>query len=121
MGQQQLLLIVVGVVIVGLAVVLGFSMFQDAGQAGKVDGAISYTQNMGRQCASSLQRGEAFGGYNSIGSWVTAHPSGSTAIGTYQTSAEPDSTLRTSWLIDGNTYTIDVDVANGEISSSPGN
>ena len=118
MGQQQLLLIVVGVVIVGLAVVLGFNMFEDAAIAGKTDSAIAYTQNLGREAASSIQRGPTFGGYADLDAWLVDHTGETTALGEYFTSGTGDS-LACFWsLMDVETS---VNIVTGNVSSTPTN
>jgi len=122
MGSQQLLLIVVGVVIVGLAVVLGFNMFEDSADKGRVDAAISYSQNLSRDAVSSLQRGEAMGGNADLASWVTGHPSGSTAIGGYTISANIGAdSLLFNWALlpDGDVVNIGVGLYSGGVNVSP--
>ena len=121
MGSQQLLLIVVGVVIVGLAVVLGFGMFEDSANAGKVDAAVSYSQNVAKDAASSILRGQAMGGYDSFENWALAvnNASGVTAIGDYGV-AYADSILTFAWgFTDGSAATVTVNPTSGEVTTTP--
>ena len=46
MGQQQLLLIVLGVIIVGIAVVVGISVFTASSSSSNQDAVISDLQNI---------------------------------------------------------------------------
>ena len=73
MGSQQLLLIVVGVVVVGLAVVLGFQMFESAANSGYTDSAVAISQDIARNAGSSLTRGIMLGGSASLTDWTSAH------------------------------------------------
>jgi len=73
MGQQQLLLIVVGVIIVGLASILAFDMIEDAQLNGAIDNAISVSQNYIRECAGECIKGTVLGGYYSPPYWVDAN------------------------------------------------
>ena len=121
MGSQQLLLIVVGVVIVGLAVVLGFGMFEDSANAGKVDAAVSYSQNVAKDAASSVLRGVAMGGYDTFENWANAGENGSgvTAIGDYSV-AYADDSLRFVWLFtDLSTAAVTINPETGGVTTTP--
>ena len=121
MGSQQLLLIVVGVVIVGLAVVLGFGMFEDSANAGKVDAAVSYSQNVAKDAASSVLRGQAMGGYDSFENWALAvdNATGITAIGSYSVTYL-DPILTFDWAFtDGSVATVTVNPTSGGVTTTP--
>ncbi len=47
MGQQQLLLIVLGVIIVGIAVVVGINLFNANAEEAAKDGVVSDCTNLG--------------------------------------------------------------------------
>jgi len=123
MGQQQLLLIVVGVVIVGLAVVLGFNMFQDAAESGTYDSAVALTQNIGRQAASSVMRGAELGGYADAEAWATANATMAfTGFGDAALSGAGD-VITAIWTFDNGTpaCTTLVNIETGAISNTPSN
>ena len=72
MGQQQLLLLVLGIVIVGLAVVVGIQAFSENQQKANLDALV----NDGVRIASDLQawslKPQAFGGPASGEDWTDA-------------------------------------------------
>ena len=47
MGQQQLLLLVVGIIIVAVAVVIGINQFGNAADQGEVDNVVQAMQHIG--------------------------------------------------------------------------
>jgi hypothetical protein len=47
MGQQQLLLIVLGVIVVGIAVVVGINLFNASAEEANKDGIVSDCTNLG--------------------------------------------------------------------------
>ena len=72
MGQQQLLLLVLGIVIVGLAVVVGIQAFSENQQKANLDAMV----NDGVRIASDLQawslKPQAFGGPATGEDWTNA-------------------------------------------------
>jgi hypothetical protein len=62
MGQQQLLLIVVGVIVVALAVVVGINQFGTAGKSGAVDAVVSAHQFIGTEALGYYTRPTSYGG-----------------------------------------------------------
>lgn len=62
MGQQQLLLIVVGVVIVGIAVVVGIQMFGQQSASSNLDAVISDLQNIGAKAHQYYTKPTGMGG-----------------------------------------------------------
>ena len=84
MGQQQLLLIVLGVIIVGVAVIFGIFLFRQSSIDGKRDMLI----NEGIQVANNAREyyhkpmGYGGGGFSFTG-WVIPDPMLSSANGTY--------------------------------------
>jgi len=123
MGQQQLLLIVVGVVIVALAVVLGFNMFQDAAESGTYDSAVAMTQNIGRQAASSVMRGEDLGGYSTAALWCGANtPKEFDGFGSAALTANGD-VITAIWTFDNAVpvCTTTVNIETGAITNNPSN
>ena len=71
MGQQQLLLIVLGVIIVGIAIAVGISMFKSNAQSSNRDQVINDLNNLAakaqqyyRKPTSMAGGGQSFGGFN---------------------------------------------------------
>ncbi len=89
MGQQQLLLIVLGVIIVGIAVVVGINLFNANAEESTKDGVVSDCTNLGAMAQQYYKKPTSMGGGgNSFTGWIlpgTGVPGGldSTAYGLY--------------------------------------
>ena len=67
MGQQQLLLIVLGVIIVGIAVVVGINLFNANAEEAAKDGIVSDCTNLGAMAQQHYKKpGSMGGGSNSF-------------------------------------------------------
>ena len=62
MGQQQLLLIILGVIVVGIAVVVGITMFQDNAISANRDAVTNDLVNLGARAQQYYRRPLALGG-----------------------------------------------------------
>jgi hypothetical protein len=62
MGQQQLLLIVLGVIIVGIAVVVGINLFNANAEEAAKDGIVSDATNLGAMAQQHYKKPAAMGG-----------------------------------------------------------
>ena len=62
MGQQQLLLIVLGLIVIGVAVAIGMSLFRAHAINSKRDILINETIDMAAQAISYYKRAREFGG-----------------------------------------------------------
>ena len=62
MGQQQLLLIILGVIVVGIAVVVGISMFQDNAISANRDAVTNDLVNLGARSQQFYRRPPSLGG-----------------------------------------------------------
>lgn len=62
MGQQQLLLIILGVIVVGIAVAVGITMFADSAASSNRDAITSDLQNLASQAQQFYRRPNAMGG-----------------------------------------------------------
>lgn len=62
MGQQQLLLIVLGVIVVGIAIVVGINLFNANAQQANRDGVISDLQNLAAMAQAHFKKPAAMGG-----------------------------------------------------------
>ncbi len=56
MGQQQLLLIILGVIVVGIAVVVGITMFQDNAISANRDAVTNDLVNLGARAQQFYRR-----------------------------------------------------------------
>jgi len=71
MGQQQLLLLVLGIVIVGLAVVVGIQAFSDGAQQAEIDAATMDAVRIASLAQAWAQKPTAFGGNGATSATVT--------------------------------------------------
>jgi hypothetical protein len=62
MGQQQLLLIILGVIVVGIAVVVGITMFQDNAISANRDAVTNDLINLGARAQQFYRRPISLGG-----------------------------------------------------------
>jgi len=62
MGQQQLLLIVLGVIVVAIAVVVGFNMFNSNAISSNRDSLVSDLNNLGTMAQEYWRKPSAMGG-----------------------------------------------------------
>jgi hypothetical protein len=62
MGQQQLLLIVLGVIVVGIAIVVGINLFNANSVAANRDSVISDINNLGAMAMSHYKKPASMGG-----------------------------------------------------------
>jgi hypothetical protein len=84
MGQQQLLLIVLGTIIIGIAVVIGINLFQQDSIDNKRDIVVNECQNLATLAVQYYQKPAALaGGGNSFTGWSVPNDLKSTANGSY--------------------------------------
>ena len=62
MGQQQLLLLVIGVIIAGLAVVAGLTAFQEASRKDEADSLVSHTLDVATSAYYWKSKNDPFAG-----------------------------------------------------------
>jgi type II secretory pathway pseudopilin PulG len=127
MGQQQLLLIILGVIIVGVAIAVGISMFSGQSIQSNKDAILSDLNNLGADAYQWKIRPSSMGGGNGVydgsanggtpyavkatGPWGTSNPNATYAI-TAQAAASITFT-GTSKTVTGSTVAITFD-ANGK-------
>ena len=95
MGQQQLLLIVLGVIIVGIAVVVGINLFNANAEEATKDGIVSDCTNLGAMAQQHYKKPGSMGGggntFDGTGlngvAWAIPANLVNTANGTYQIAA----------------------------------
>ena len=88
MGQQQLLLIALAVLIVGLAVVVGINQFSTGSSTTNRDAVVSDLVNLGSMAQSYYRKAASLGGGgNSFTGWTIPTQFASTGNGTYTATA----------------------------------
>lgn len=84
MGQQQLLLIVLGVIIVGIAVVVGINVFTASSAQANRDAVISDCTNLASMAQQFYRKPTALGGGgNTFTGWTVPASLDTTGNGTY--------------------------------------
>ena len=84
MGQQQLLLIVLGVIVVGIAVVVGINLFNANAVSSNRDGVVSDLNNLGAMAQQYYKKPTSMGGGgNTFTGWVLPTQLDTTANGNY--------------------------------------
>ena len=76
MGQQQLLLIVLSVIIVGIAVVVGINMFNDQAASSNLDGITADLVNLASRAQQHFRRPTAMGGGGGSFALLTGNAAG---------------------------------------------
>lgn len=90
MGQQQLLLIVIGVIIVGIAIVVGINLAATSAQSANRDAVIADLNNIGAFAQQYYRKPSALGGGNNSFEGFTIPPSlTQTGNGTYTATPGP--------------------------------
>ncbi|MBN1300116.1 MAG: hypothetical protein JW995_02785 [Melioribacteraceae bacterium] len=94
MGQQQLLLIVLGVIIVGIAVVVGINVFTAQSEESAKDAIVSDCTTLGAMAQQYYRKPSAMGGGdNSFTGWTIPANLDTTANGTYAITANTGTTV----------------------------
>ncbi|OGU56870.1 MAG: hypothetical protein A2V66_14785 [Ignavibacteria bacterium RBG_13_36_8] len=84
MGQQQLLLIVLGIIIVGIAVVVGINVFTASSSQTNRDAVISDCTNLASMAQQFYRKPTALGGGgNAFTGWILPAQLDTTGNGTY--------------------------------------
>jgi len=84
MGQQQLLLIVLGVIVVGIAVVVGINLFNANAVSSNRDGVVSDLNNLGAMAQQFYKKPTSMGGGgNTFTGWELPQELDTTANGNY--------------------------------------
>lgn len=92
MGQQQLLLIVLGVIVVGIAVVVGINLFNANAVSSNRDGVVSDLNNLGAMAQQYYKKPTSMGGGgNTFTGWTIPAELDTTANGNYEITVEAQS------------------------------
>lgn len=90
MGQQQLLLIVLGVIVVGIAIFVGITLFQANAAEAKRNNVTNELVNLASLAQQYYQRPSALGGGNrTFSGWEIPHELRTTANGSYKATITP--------------------------------
>ena len=90
MGQQQLLLIVLGVIIVGIAVVVGINVFTASASQANTDAVIADLTNLAAMSQQHYRKPVALGGGgNTFTGWIIPAQLDTTGNGTYTATVAP--------------------------------
>ena len=92
MGQQQLLLIVLGVIVVGIAVVVGINLFTANAVSSNRDGVVADLNNLGAMAQQFYRKPTSMGGGgNTFTGWVIPTKTDTTPNGTYSATVSAQS------------------------------
>jgi hypothetical protein len=95
MGQQQLLLIVLSVIIVGIAVVVGINMFNDQAANSNLDSVTADLLNLASRAQQHYRRPTAMGGGGGSFVALTANAAGLAYLTTQPTNENGTYTIST--------------------------
>jgi len=105
MGQQQLLLIVLGVIIVGIAIVVGINLFNANAEESTKDGVVSDCTNLGAMAQQYYKKPTSMGGGgNAFTGWVIPPSLAATSYGTYAPAVTGQQVVITGTPLSGNGY-----------------
>lgn len=94
MGQQQLLLIVLGVIIVGVAIVAGIGLFNAGAEESAKDELVAQSITIASNAQQYYRRPVAMGGGgNSFTGYVIPQKMSNTANGTYTATVSDDNVV----------------------------
>lgn len=96
MGQQQLLLIVLGIIVVGIAVILGITLFRTSAVEAKRDNMINEAFNLASMAQQYYQRPKTLlGGGREFTNWKIPSELVVTASGRYEATVSADNIVIT--------------------------
>ena len=96
MGQQQLLLIVLGIIVVGIAVILGITLFKTSAVEAKRDNMMNEAFNLASMAQQYYQRPKSLmGGGRKFTDWEIPDALTVTASGRYEAVVEADQIIIT--------------------------
>ena len=121
MGQQQLLLIVLGVIVVGIALVVGINLFNASAEEANKDSIASDCTNLAAMAQQYFKKPAAMGGgANSFVGWSIPSGLDSTANGTYAASglAANNATITGTPLVSDYNWTVITTVNSSSITTT---
>ncbi len=99
MGQQQLLLIILGVIIVGIAVAVGITMFQDSAVSANRDAVTNDLVNLGARSQQYFRRPVSLGGGGNSFVGLTADAAGLQKLTSQATNANGSYIIKTAGTV----------------------
>lgn len=94
MGQQQLLLIVLGVIIVGIAIIIGINLYRAQSVENKRDVVISESLNIGSIAIQYFKKARLYGGgQSSFTGWNIPAELQVTSNGSYAATIAPEEVI----------------------------
>lgn len=91
MGSQQLLLIALGIIVVGVAIVAGVGIFDSGQKQADIDGMATEIQLLGQDAIKYYHTpASLLGGGRNFQNWVIPEPRDSTVYGSYVITGTPD-------------------------------
>ncbi|MBK6913662.1 MAG: hypothetical protein IPJ03_10380 [Ignavibacteriales bacterium] len=120
MGQQQLLLIVLGVIVVGIAVVVGINLFNANAESSAKDTIISEGTNLGALAQQYYKKPTSMdGGGNSFTGWSVPASLASTPTTTWSASVGASTVTLTGTPLDSDySWEVTTTVTSTAITSS---
>jgi len=119
MGQQQLLLIVLGVIVVGIAVVVGINLFNASAEEANKDGIVSDCTNLGAMAQQFYKKPLSMGGgANAFTNWTIPTGLQATANGTYSAAVTATSVVITGSPLESYTWDVYTTVTSAAISTT---
>jgi hypothetical protein len=101
MGQQQLLLIILGVIVVGIAVAVGITMFTDSAVNANRDAVTNDLVNLAARAQQYFRRPTALGGGGNSFVGLTADAAGLTKLTNRQSNANGTYSITTAGTATG--------------------
>jgi len=94
MGQQQLLLIVLGVIVVGIAIIVGIFLFRSQSIENKRDVVVSESLNIGSIAIQYFKKARLYGGgQSSFTGWSIPVELQVTSNGSYSATVQPEEVI----------------------------
>lgn len=128
MGQQQLLLVVLTVIVVGIAIVIGIHMFNEGAESANIDAVVNDVVNMAARAQQYYIKPTAMGGGGHSFSGLTINDIGeaSNDNGTFSVSASDQQiTITATCAIakksDGSPVTVTAVVTSSSVSTTVNN
>jgi hypothetical protein len=101
MGQQQLLLIILGVIVVGIAVAVGITMFTDSAIGANRDAVTNDLVNLASRCQQYYRRPTAMGGGGNSFVGLTADAAGIRKLTNHSSNANGSYAIQTAGTATG--------------------
>jgi len=115
MGQQQLLLIILGVIVVGIAVAVGITMFSDSAISANRDALTNDLVNLASRAQQFYRRPTSLGGGGNSFNLLTATPQGLAKLTNNATNANGSYSIFTAGAGTGTAATVVLEGIGNEV------